>query len=159
MYDELVKSAEQKGNKIILANLPEHYGGWGYMARKEAISLAKGEYIIFYDNDDVILSSHFRNYHSFMEANPSVGLGYFNTYIEPWKKVRDAVLGDGGVGHSEIIVKTELAKQFYEADQDYGHDWRFIKKLIEAKIEHKKSTSNYTYTVKGVPSGREQGID
>jgi len=35
------------------------------------------------------------------------------------------------IGHSEIILKTELAKQLPEHSAKYGHDWEFINAMSE----------------------------
>jgi glycosyltransferase involved in cell wall biosynthesis len=129
------------------------------MARKKAIEMATGDYIIFYDNDDLLLPNHFSSYYKFMKQHPSVGLGYFNSFIEPTGKIRNAVLANSQIGHSEIIVKTELAKKFYNVDRWYGHDWEFINTLLKNKVKSSKSFNKYSYIVKGVGRQREKNID
>lgn len=36
---------------------------------------------------------------------------YFNSWVDVWNKQRTALLGNSQIGHSEIILKTELAKK------------------------------------------------
>lgn len=140
-------------------NLEKNYGGWGTMARKTGIDLAKGKYIIFLDNDDVLLNSHFENYYRFMYNNPDIDMGYFNTYVEPWQNKRDSYLGPCGIGHAELIIKSEILKKEYEIDYEYEHDWRLINKLINKGYTHLKCKNSPTYIIKGIPSSREIEID
>jgi hypothetical protein len=63
------------------------------------------------------------------------------------------------IGHSEIIVKTELLREF-EHTPKYGHDWDLISFLLSKNTKHKKSTSNnYTYIVTHLPGKTIDFID
>lgn len=145
--------------KLIFKNLEKNYGGFGAIARKEGIDTAEGKYICFLDNDDVLLPNHFENYYMFMKANPDIDVGYFNSYIDPWKRERKTYLGPDAVGHSEIIVKAEILKKEYIPNYEYGHDWTLIDSLIKKGYTHSKCRNPPTYIIKGLGDSRETSID
>ena len=61
--------------------------------------------------------------------------------------------------HSEIIIKTELAKQLPPHGWKYGHDWDFIYSMIK-KGKGKKSNNKVTYKVMHIPAfGTKDTID
>ena len=159
IFEKYSKIALSKGNSLIFKNLSENYGGWGYKAREEGIKMAKGQYICFLDNDDVLKPSHFENYFSFMEEDPGAHVGYLNTYINSSKKERISYLWDGGIGHAELIIQANVLKENYILDNEYGHDWKLIKKLIEKGYTFKKSNSPATYVIMGIGDNRERNID
>ena len=97
---------EKKGNIIHFFNAKENGGGCGYKLINHAIQNATGKYFIFYANDDIILNNHFSNY---LEIE-STDLDYmfFNSWIDPIDKTRVSKLVICEIGHSEIILTTEL---------------------------------------------------
>lgn len=143
--------ALKKGNEIHFMNLKEHKGGWGYAARNIGFKLARGKFFVFTDNDDVIMKNHFSNYLSEIEGS-GYDLVYFDSYIEPIEKKRETHLSFGNIGHSEIILRTELLKGF-EQKPEYGQDWHLIEHLLRKGIVTKKSTKNPTYIVKEIGGG------
>jgi glycosyltransferase involved in cell wall biosynthesis len=146
---DLQHEAEMNGNKIHLIDIPEHHGGWGYVARNMGILQARGAYTMFMDNDDEILPSHFRNYYGFI-SNTDNDFCYFDTYIEPANVVRDAQLEFGKIGHHEIIVKTSWLRIIPKQSPNYGHDWEIIQSLVKAGAKSEKSKNPYTYIVKAI---------
>lgn len=151
VFQAFSKEAEKMGNEMNFVNMKEHKGGWGYAARNVTIDLARGKYIVFLDNDDVILKNHFSSYLSEIE-NTDYDLVYFDSYIEPIKSKRISELRFGMIGHSEIIVKTELLKNYLQTPE-YGHDWAMIEHLRRKDIKVKKSLNEPTYIVKEIGGG------
>jgi hypothetical protein len=154
------KYQQQAGdNELIFKNSEIHGGGWGHHARKEAIDMARGEYICFLDNDDMLLPNHFTNYYTFMKNHPEVDMGYFNAYTKPWNKKRNAVLSRGGIGNAELIFRADVLKKEYELDEKYEHDWRLVDRIIKKKYSIRKCNNEPTYIIMSIPNFRETNID
>ena len=141
---------EKKGNIIHFFNAEQNGGGCGYRLTNHAIQNATGKYFVFFANDDVIDPTHFRNYLEI--ENTDLDYMFFDSFIDPIGKSRESRLAPSVIGHSEIILKTELAKQLPEHSAKYGHDWEFINAMAkQGKGEKSKSTS-LSYRVMHVPN-------
>ena len=150
----------KNGNSLVLENLEKNYGGCGYEIINRNIQRAKGKYFILAANDDVLLPNHFSNYLSAVEGDDHIGFAYFDSRLDFCNGIRESRLEYGGIGHSEIIVRTDLARMMPPHDASYGHDWVFIQNLINSGTISRKAVGHPpTYCVKGTPVCREQGID
>ena len=140
---------EKKGNIIHFFNAEENGGGCGYKLINHAIQNATGKYFIFYANDDIIFNNHFSNY---LEIE-STDLDYmfFNSWIDPIDKTRVSKLVICEIGHSEIILTTQLAKQLPEHSAIYGHDWEFINAMSNKGKGEKSKNNILSYRVMHVP--------
>jgi hypothetical protein len=157
-FDEIQAEMEMRGNRLIIENLEKNYGGCGYEIINRNIQRAEGRYFVLGANDDIILPNHFENYLSGIE-NSEFDFVYYNSYVEPYKSIRDSQLMYAHIGHSELIVKTEYAKKMPPHSPEYGHDWIFIENLMKGGGSSRKVVLEPTYIVKSVPVLREQGID
>lgn len=147
-----------EGNSLIIENNKDNMGGCGYAITNANIQRAKGKYFCFAANDDVIERNHFRNYLSLVEADPDLDMAFYPSWVTGWG--RTPILQYGHVGHSEMIVRTELAKKMPPHSPEYGHDWEFIRNCIEAGASHKIGHNHpQTYKVMSLPNRREEGID
>lgn len=146
-------------NRIEIINLEQNHGDYGSYARWIGLQKAEGQYTVFLDNDDVILPKHFANYYGQAIINHEAPLCYFNTYIEPINYIREARLQFGGIGHAEIIVKTDILKQNYVLEPNYGHDWTLIQRIIGSGSKAVHINTTPTYIVKSLPNNQEVGID
>lgn len=150
----------KQGNLLVLENLDKNYGGCGYEIINRNIQRANGKYFILAANDDVLLPNHFSNYLSAIEGDDAIGFAYFDSRLDFCNSIRESRLEYGGIGHSEIIVRTDLARMMPPHGPDYGHDWVFIQHLINSGTISRKAVGfPPTYCVKGTPVCREQGID
>jgi hypothetical protein len=89
----------------------------------------------------------------------SHGFAYYNTYIEPHNQIRNAQLEFGKIGHSEIIVRTDLIKTMPPQNSIYGHDWDLIMALKSSNHSYIKIESEPTYTIKCIGNHRTDTID
>lgn len=146
-YLENIKKNQIKyGNVIHYFNEKLHGGSWGYKLTNHAIQNANGKYIIFYDNDDIILPNHFRHYLSEIE-NTKYDLVYYQSELVPLNEVRKTQLQISCIGHCDIIIKSELAKKLKPHNTSYAQDWEFINEAYELG-KHKKANSTIaTYKV------------
>lgn len=158
VFDDYIKEAESKGNKLVIGNL-EHCGGWGYNVRNYIFKKADSEYTLFLDNDDVLKPNHFSNYYNSI-AGTDYDFVYLNTWIEPLSRVRNSELKFGLIGHHEIIIKTEFLKKMPLQLPHYGHDWSLIENMMRASSKHAKiNNTDYTYIVKCLGDFRNDTID
>lgn len=150
--------AEEAGNILKIENLDNNTGGYGCHIINQNIERAKGDYFIFYANDDIILPNHFDNYLSAIEGT-DYDFVYFNSNIME-QYMRNSSLNYGQIGHSELIIKTEFLKKMPKHTSSYGHDWNLIQNMMNAGAKYRKADEKHpTYVVKGLPDKREQNID
>jgi hypothetical protein len=143
-----IEKAEINGNKLHLFNLDRNYGGFGYKIVDYAIENSKSKYFIFAGNDDILLENHFEHYLSEVDDFDMIA---YPTFVGPTKSIRYPKLECSSVGHSEIIIKTELIKD-YKHSSNYGHDWNFIEFILNKTNKIKISNNtNYTYIVTHIP--------
>lgn len=141
---------EKKGNIVHFFNAEVNGGGCGYKLINYAIQNATGKYFIFFANDDIIDVNHFRNYLEI--ENTDLDYMFFNSFIDPIGKARESRLAPSAIGHSEIILKTELAKQLPEHSMRYGHDWEFINAMSKQGKGEKSKSQILSYKVMHVPN-------
>lgn len=157
--DEMSEQAKKGGNSLIYYNLPKHKGGCGYYITNASIRDASGEYILFMGNDDVIKPTHFSHYYNYIRES-GLDYMYFNSFLHPINQVRNTKLAPSEIGHSEIIVRTSLAKRAPLHTGKYGHDWDFIKYISEHGRGKKADSPHTTYDVMSVPNfGTRDTID
>lgn len=150
--------AADKGNSLIIENRDVRCGSAGYQITNDNINRASGKYLVFFANDDIILQDHLTNY---MEiATTNLDYMYFDSYIHPGNFTRVAALTPSSVGHSEIVLKTELARKCRPHVPNYGHDWIFIQEMITKGKGAKSKKGKATYHVMHVPLyGTKDKID
>lgn len=154
--DIYIKRAEENGNKLHIFNLDKNYGGFGYKIVDYAIENSNSKYFIFAGNDDILLENHFEHY---LSEVGEFDLVCYSTLVAPTNTIRTPKLECSGVGHSEIIVKTELIKE-YKHNSKYGHDWDFIEFILKKSNKFKISKDiNYTYIVTHIPGITIDTID
>ena len=161
---DFVNSASQKGNKISFYNQNPNMGGWGYKSRNFGISIAKGEYIMFMDNDDMIEPFHFSHYYDSIKDTDNDFM-YFDVWLDPIEnrggkrgRLREAKLSFGDIGHPEIIAKTKVLKSIPPQSESWGHDWELIKNMIDSGCKYEKG-QGYSAIIMSVGELRELNID
>lgn len=158
-FSDMVREANSRGNSLKISNLAENRGGHGYYITNMNIQRAIGKYFMFMANDDVIEPNHFENYLGGIEGT-DLDFAYFNSWIKPHGGIRNAELRYGGIGHSEIIVRTDFIKAMPPHSDVYGHDWHLIDSMIQNSSKHMKHADRPpTYIVMGLGEHRADEID
>jgi glycosyltransferase involved in cell wall biosynthesis len=143
---------EKKGNIIHFFNEESNGGGCGYKLINYALKNAIGKYFVFFANDDIILPNHFSNYLSEIE-NTDYDMVYYNSHLAPFNSDRQTILAPSCIGHCDIIVKTETAREINSHTEKYTHDWDFIYELILNKKYKKANSELATYRVMRLGNG------
>jgi glycosyltransferase involved in cell wall biosynthesis len=170
------------GNEIIMFNAKTHEGGYGYTYRNFVNGVNNAEFIVYLDNDDTWQPNHLQNYLSGIDGTDN-DFVFFNTnlifvdrYVPkvyqgglplngergPGSYIRDAQAEYGWIGHAELIIRAQFLKDHPEIQQtsEYGHDWKFIKQMIDAGAKYKKAElPTPTYNIMGAGELRETDID
>jgi glycosyltransferase involved in cell wall biosynthesis len=136
---------EERGIGIVSFNYEKNWGGWGYKIYNYAIDNARGEYFMFAGNDDIIESDHLEFYLSGIDGT-DLDMVYYNSFVIPWGHPRFSSLEIGSIGHSEVIIRTELVKMSPRHKSSYCNDWEFIKNIIESPIKISKTDNLYKWT-------------
>lgn len=126
-FQNLIESFKNKFANVVVMNF-ENHDGTSAQAINYAIANAQGEYFIWLSNDDQIYDFHFEKYYTKCKEKDSQ-LGYFDTLLDPGDGkliTRYPFLALTKIGHSELCVKTEIAKKAPPHSKIYGHDWQFI---------------------------------
>lgn len=142
---------------LYVENLPAPNSGNPARAINLAIDRANSDYTIFVGDDDLLLPRHFQNYLSSIRGTEydwvyhnswisTVDLGKDPLEVAPKGILRDSAVAWGRIGHSEIIIKTDLLKIAPIHVPDYGHDWVLIQWLAE-NFKYNKSEKEATYIV------------
>lgn len=140
-------------SRLIIENLPQNYGGYGYHIRNTYKNKVNSKYVVYLDNDDVLLPEHLENYLSEIEGT-DYDFVFFNTYIHN-VMVRNTELKEGKIGHSELIIRAEFLKNIELVSAAYGHDWELVKKMIDKGANYKKANSTKTtYFIMGFGNNR-----
>ena len=158
-FKDLQSKAYLNGNEIFADNTL-HFGGYGFYQRQLGKTIARGKYVVYLDNDDVVKPIHLATRLAAAEnADQEYDLLYFNTYVEPIRGIRDAQLEHGRIGHSEIMYRTEFLRTLPPLTDQYGHDWTQIKQALDKGARTLKVVGEDTYIVKSLPDNKEQGIN
>jgi cellulose synthase/poly-beta-1,6-N-acetylglucosamine synthase-like glycosyltransferase len=123
---------------IRFINMPKKQKIFSGKLRTKGIELAKGEYIMYLDSDDILGAQHISNVVGQMKSN-NLDWCYSNDYIMMPNGLvpKDVELEHGRIGTSSIahINRPKLNWRFCNG---YGHDWKFIKKLIKFSDNYAK---------------------
>jgi len=163
-YLKKVKEEEaERGNTVHFFNNTHNMGGCGYILTNHAIQNANGEYFLFFANDDIITPEHMETYLKGIDGT-KYDFVYYDTWLDPISQIRFPKLAPCEIGHSEIIVRTDVLKEMKPHSPNYGHDWDLISKLIERGNGYTPNGEYWryspTYKVMHIPNfGTKDTID
>lgn len=122
---------------------------WSGVVRNTGLEKAKGEWACYLDIDDCIGKNHLESLVPKIDgydwlAFPDWEFKYGRFWMRPV-----AVNIRGKCGTSNLIHKTNLAR--WNTDDNYAHDWNFIKNLKKASVKYKVLTNAGYYFVCHIP--------
>jgi glycosyltransferase involved in cell wall biosynthesis len=160
-FEALEIQAQEKGNLLHVMNLESNHGGYGAYIRNMVRDKARGKYIIFLDNDDVIKNTHVNNYLKGIEGTEYDFVAY-ESFIAPIAWHRDTTIQEGKIGFSELIIKTDYLRTMPDIRPQYSHDWLLVNDMVQAGAKYDiLRNRDKTYIGKSLPDPRftEKGID
>lgn len=108
--------------------------------RNIGIKLSTGDIICYLDTDDMFGAGHIRNIVAPFLEDKKLQWVYFNDTIHKNKKaisLRDTRLEHNYIGISSIAHRRLFFASWRYCD-GYGHDWKFVKRLMYFYKRHKK---------------------
>ena len=122
-----IEESRDRGNRIVFEN-QRHLGGFGYGVMNRAREECNSEYFIFANDDDFLYPSHFENYYqSIVGRDLDLVL---KTTILPNREIRIPEARHGGVGHSEMLVRSSFLKKAIPHNDNYNSDWQVLFSLL-----------------------------
>jgi glycosyltransferase involved in cell wall biosynthesis len=119
--------------------------------RSKGIDLASGEYICYLDTDDILGKGHLLSIYNQIKSQ-NLDWAYYNDFINSdagliTKKVE---LKENSIGTSSIIHKNNKKVNWDKCD-GYGHDFKFVQKLINWS-NNKDKIYGATYIICHIPN-------
>ena len=129
---------EIESKKIRFYNFPKKQKLFSGEIRSKGIELATGDFIIYLDSDDMFGDNHISSIASQIKMNKT-DWGYYNDFIysPSGLQTKSVELEEHSVGTSSIYHKNVKGINWKGCD-GYGHDYRFVKKLISWSKNYEK---------------------
>jgi glycosyltransferase involved in cell wall biosynthesis len=142
-------------HKIKFYNMPKKQKLFSGKLRTIGLDLCEGKYIMYLDSDDMFGDKHISNVYSQLEFN-QLHWCYYNDFLLPdgAKLIKKEVeLEHGSIGTSSIAhINTKRLN--WRWCNGYGHDWKFVKKLIRFSNNYEK-IYGATYIICHIPDNMD----
>ncbi|WP_018610986.1 glycosyltransferase family 2 protein [Segetibacter koreensis] len=128
-----------------------------YPNRNKALSLAKGEYLIFVDGDDILYKDSLERFQKYLQGFPNAaaiwGVGgldfavlpYLFEPIELTKLIYFSDYPISTVGFAESLFKISMLKEIGGLSNDFAIGDTFLKKRIACQYPVLLTTTGYTF--------------
>jgi glycosyltransferase involved in cell wall biosynthesis len=119
--------------------------------RSKGIELASGDYISYLDTDDILGKGHLFSIYNQVKSN-DLDWAYFNDFInsEAGLIKKNVELKKDSIGTSSIIHRKDKKINWDKCD-GYGHDFKFIERLIKWSNKNEKIYGG-TYIICHIPN-------
>jgi glycosyltransferase involved in cell wall biosynthesis len=119
--------------------------------RSKGIELASGDYISYLDTDDILGKGHLFSIYNQVKSN-NLDWAYFNDFInsEAGLIKKNVELKKDSIGTSSIIHRKDKKINWDKCD-GYGHDFKFIERLIKWSNKNEKIYGG-TYIICHIPN-------
>lgn len=127
----LEKQTDEIKQKIKFFNFKEKQPLFSGSLRSKGIEIATGDIIVYIDSDDIYGQKHIEKI-AIQMTSENLDWCYFNDFIQTnaGVSVRDVELEHGLAGTSSIAHIKENCPNWDNCNE-YGHDWKFIEKLLD----------------------------
>ena len=142
-------------HKIKFYNMPKKQKLFSGKLRTIGLDLCEGKYIMYLDSDDMFGDKHISNVYYQLQFN-QLDWCYYNDFLLPdgAKLIKKEVeLEHGSIGTSSIAhINTKRLN--WRWCNGYGHDWKFVKKLIRFSNNYEK-IYGATYIICHIPDNMD----
>ena len=148
LYNEYFKEYDN----IFFKKLKKKMSHFSGAVRNAGISLSTGDRICYLDTDDFLGKGHLTKIHEQFDDglvwtySDDYLVSEFNSFGDFKRIVRVNEIRETRIGTSSICHSSKISSNWPDG---YGHDWHFIKSLLNYK--HKK-INNTSYNVRHIPS-------
>lgn len=121
------------------------------LLRSKGIELASGEYICYLDTDDILGKNHLESILNQVKSE-NLDWAYFNDYLntDAGLVTKKVDLKKDSIGTSSIIHRKDKKINWDKCD-GYGHDYKFIERLIKWSSKKDKIYGG-TYVICHIPN-------
>lgn len=147
--DSFLKEVDE--GLIIFKQMPKKQKLFSGKLRTEGINLANGEIIMYLDSDDIYGDTHIETVVQQMLSS-ELDWCYYNDFIntDSGLVTKDVQLAHKSIGTSSI-AHYKYKKIDWRKCDGYGHDWKFVKKLMKWSDNHEK-VFGATYIICHIPN-------
>jgi len=122
--------------------------------RAEGCEIATGDVICYLDSDDMLGKNHLQTVVNAFKNSQTDYIYYNDQVLLPNRQAvpRTVELKHGSIGTSTIAHRNDLLLATWRGCDGYGHDWTFIKKVINHNENGRKiyGAEYYVCHIKGV---------
>ena len=142
---------ELECGKIVFYQFSKKQKVFSGSLRSKGLELSSGEYICYLDSDDIIGKHHLSSIYNQVKTQ-NLDWGYYNDYIngDTGLVTKNVELKKDSIGTSSIIHKKHRKLDWNKCD-GYGHDFKFVEKLIKWSKNNDK-IYGATYIICHIPN-------
>ena len=147
---ELFKEEIDNG-LIVFEQIPKKQKLFSGKLRTQGIKIASGDLIMYLDSDDMYGDTHIQSVVEQMQSE-KLDWCYFNDFIntDGGLMPKSVELAHRSIGTSSIAHFKDNGLDWSKCD-GYGHDWKFIQKLMKWSDNHEK-IFGATYIICHIPN-------
>ena len=149
LYEKFTDELTSK--KIKFYNMPKKQKLFSGKLRTTGLKICDGSYVMYLDSDDMLGDKHITNVYCQLKGN-LLDWCYYNDFLLPdgGKLIKKEVEVEHGSIGTSSIAHINNKKINWRWCNGYGHDWKFVKKLIRFSNNYEK-IYGATYIICHIP--------